>query len=352
MSISRKTWGEVNGSTVYLYTLTNANGVRMKVTNYGARVVSLQVPDRTGKLADVVLGYSTLAEYLQDSPYFGAACGRYANRIAKGKFTLDGKTSRLAVNNGPNHLHGGLVGYDKRLWNAGETQTAAGPALVFHLVSPAGDEGYPGTLDIVMTYTLTNDNVFQIDYQATTDQATVVNLTHHGYFNLAGRGTILDHELTLKADAFTPTDQTLIPTGEIRPVAGTPLDFRKPARIGARIQADYEPLRFGKGYDHNFILSGKPGKAGQPRLAAKLKDPVSGRAMEVWTTEPAIQVYTGNWIADGLKGKNRRTYGANAGVALETQHYPDSPNQPAFPSTVLRPGKTYTQVTAYKFLAE
>jgi aldose 1-epimerase len=351
MSISRKAWGELNGDKVYLYTLTNASGVRMTVTNYGARVVSLQVPDRFGKLEDVVLGYSTLAGYLQDPPYFGAACGRYANRIAKGRFKLAGKTCKLAVNNGPNHLHGGIVGYDKRLWNVAEKQTAAGPALVCHLVSPAGEEGYPGTLDVIMTYTLTQDNAFRIDYRATTDQETVVNLTHHGYFNLAGqgRGTILDHELTLAADAFTPTEKNLIPTGEIRPVAGTPLDFRKPKKIGARINADYEPLVFGKGYDHNFVLNGKAGKL---RIAARLKDPASGRAMEVWTTEPAIQVYTGNWIDAGLKGKNRRSYGPNAGVALETQHYPDSPNQPSFPSTVLLPGGTYTQTTVYKFLAE
>jgi aldose 1-epimerase len=351
MSISRKQWGEWNGSTVYLYTLTNDHGVKLKVTNYGGRVVSLQVPDRTGRLADVVLGYSTFAEYLQDAPYFGAACGRCANRIAKGRFKLDGKTYKLAVNNGPNHLHGGIVGYDKRLWSVGEKQTAAGPALVLNLLSQDGDEGYPGTLDVIMTYTLTHDNGFRIDYKATTDQATVVNLTHHGYFNLAGQGqgTILGHELTLAADAFTPTDKTLIPTGELRSVAKTPLDFRKPQLIGARIAADYEPLVFGKGYDHNFVLNGP---AGTLRFAAKLKDPVSGRAMEVWTTEPAIQVYTGNWIAAGLKGKNRRTYGPHAGVALETQHYPDSPNQPAAPSTVLRPGGIYAQTTLYKFQAE
>lgn len=351
MTISKQTWGKLNGRPVHLYTLTNAAGIRMAVTSYGARVVSLSVPDRQGRMEDVVLGYETLDEYLHDSPYFGAPCGRYANRIAHGKFTLDGAGYELAANNGPNHLHGGITGYDKRIWEVAEKHSPEGDALSFHLVSPDGEEGYPGTLDVVMTYTLTPDNTFRIDYKATTDKPTVINLTHHSYFNLAGQGNgkILDHELMIAAAAFTPTDATSIPTGELRPVAGTPMDFRQPTRIGARIGADYEPLVFGRGYDHNWCLDGQAGKL---RQAAKLKDPASGRTMEVWTTEPGIQVYTGNWIAEGLKGKNGRSYGERAGVALETQHYPDSPNKTAFPSTVLRPGQVYSQTTLYKFAAE
>lgn len=351
MTISKQAWGKLNGRPVHLYTLANAAGLRMAVTDYGARVVSLSVPDRQGRLEDVVLGYETLGEYLHDGPYFGAPCGRYANRIAHGKFSLDGAGYELATNNGPNHLHGGITGYDKRIWEVAQKSGPEGDALVFHLVSPDGEEGYPGTLDIVMTYTLTPDNALRIDYKATTDKPTVLNLTHHSYFNLAGQGNgqILDHELTIAAAAFTPTDATSIPTGEIRPVAGTPMDFRQPTRIGARIGADYEPLAFGRGYDHNWCLDGQ---AGTLRRAAKLKDPASGRTMEVWTTEPGIQVYTGNWIAEGLKGKGGRNYGERAGVALETQHYPDSPNKPAFPSTVLRPGQAYSQTTLYKFMAE
>ena len=337
---------------VQLYTVTNANGLRMDVTNYGAIIVRLYVPDRDGKLDDVVLGFDTLAEYGPDSPYFGAVVGRYGNRIADGKFTLDGKTYTLAKNNTPNgvpvHLHGGVVGFDKVLWQ-GEPVTKDGtPGVKLTYTSRDGEEGYPGNLTVTVHYWLTNNNELKITYAATTDKATPLNVTQHTYFNLLGAGvdTILGHEVTLDASHFTPTDKGLIPTGEIAPVEGTPFDFRKAHKIGARIDADHEQLKLGGGYDHNWVLDKKGDGLAR---AALVYEPTTGRQIEVLTTEPGIQFYAGNFLDGTIKGKQGRTYVYRGGLCLETQHYPDSPNQPNFPSTILRPGKTYESTTIYRF---
>jgi aldose 1-epimerase len=347
--ITTKAYGKTAaGTPVNLYTLTNSNGIEATITNYGGIVVSLKTPDRRGTMADIVLGYETLDEYLKDSRFFGALVGRYGNRIAKGRFTLDGREYTLARNNGENALHGGLKGFNKVVWTAKPVTRKEGPALELTYVSKDGEEGYPGTLTATVVYTLTDANELRIDYQAKTDKPTVVNLTNHSYFNLGGQGEgdILKHEVMLNADRFTPVDSTLIPTGELRPVEGTPFDFRKPMSIGARIEANDEQIRFGKGYDHNFVLNGQ---AGTLRLVARVTEPSSGRVLEVSTTEPGVQFYTGNFLDGTARGKGGKVYNFRYGFCLETQHFPDSPNKPSFPSTVLRPGETYTSTTVYKF---
>ena len=349
-TITREPFGTApDGEAVELVTLTNARGVELRAMTYGAIIVSLKVPDRAGQFGDVVLGYDSLAGYVTSSPYFGAVVGRYGNRIAKGKFTLDGTPYTLAVNNGPNALHGGLKGFDKVVWSADTMRTPAGVGIRFSYVSKDGEEGYPGTLTTTVTYTLTDSNEVRIAYEATTDKATPVNLTQHTYFNLAGRGDVLAHVLTLNADRFTPVDSTLIPTGELAPVTGTPFDFTAPHAIGERIGADHQQLKFGGGYDHNFVLTrSDTGLA----LAAVLKEPSSGRTLEVRTTEPGVQFYSGNFLDGTLTGKGGMVYAHRTGLCLETQHYPDSPNQTAFPSTILQPGETYRSRTVWRFGVE
>jgi aldose 1-epimerase len=339
------------GENVSLYTLSNARGMRVAVTNYGGTVVSIHAPDRDGRTADVVLGYVALDGYLKASPYFGSIVGRYANRIAKGRFTLDGRTYTLATNNGENALHGGKKGFDKVVWQARPSTTPAGPAVTLSYTSPDGEEGYPGTLKAEVTYTLTDDNELRIDYAATTDKPTVVNLSNHSYFNLGGpdERDILSHLLTIDADRYTPVDPTLIPTGQLAPVEGTPFDFRKPTPIGSRIEADDEQLRRGRGYDHNFVLNGEAGKL---RPVVRLAHGPSGRVMEILTTEPGVQFYSGNFLDGSITGKGGKVYVRRAGLCLETQHYPDSPNHQAFPSTVLRPGERYRSTTIYRFTTE
>ena len=344
--ISVKPFGETtDGTAVSLYTLSNNKGAEVGICNYGGLVIFLKVPDRQGRLGDVVLGYDALADYLKDSPYFGALIGRYGNRIAKGKFTLDGKEYTLAVNNGPNALHGGRKGFDKVVWETRLLASLEGPSLELRYVSKDGEEGYPGNLSVMTVYTLTEDNALRIEYTATTDKPTVVNLTHHSYFNLAGGGDILSHQVMLPADKFTPVDNTLIPTGELRPVDGTPFDFRKATTIGARIGQDDEQLKFGNGYDHNWVIN-KP--MGQLGLMARVSEPSSGRVMEVWSTEPGLQFYSGNFLDGKVVGKSGKAYGRRGALCLEAQHFPDSPNQPGFPPVVLRPGQTYRQTTVYR----
>jgi aldose 1-epimerase len=337
-----------DGTPVDLYVLTNAKGMTTKVTNYGAILTELDVPDRDGKFADVVLGFDDLKGYLGTHPYFGATVGRVANRIAKGKFTLKGKTYHLAVNNGPNALHGGKKGFDKVVWKAEPLRAADGAAVKFTYRSPDGEEGYPGNLTASVTYTLTDDNELKIDYRAMTDQATPVNLTNHSYFTLAGpaSGDVLGHEVMLAADRYTPVDDTLIPTGEIKSVKGTPLDFTQSTRIGARIaQVKGDP----GGYDHNFVLK-KEGK--ELALAARVYEPRTGRVLEMFTTEPGVQFYTGNFLDGSIRGKGGVVYKKHQGFCLEAQHFPDSVNHASFPSVILEPGKTYTQTTVYKFSAK
>lgn len=336
------------GENVDLYTLRNIHGVEARITNYGGIVVSLKVPDRKGKFDDVVLGFNDFEPYLTNGPYFGALIGRYGNRIAKGRFTLSGVEYKLAVNNGENHLHGGIKGFDKVIWTGSETKTKAGPAVVLTYLSKDSEEGYPGNIQVRVVYTLTNDDELKIDYSATTDKDTVINLTHHSYFNLAGEGNgdILNHVLTINANRFVPTDAGSIPTGELRKVAGTPFDFLKATAIGARINQDDEQLKLGNGYDHTFAINGR---AGTLRLAATASDPTSGRVMQVWTTEPGVQFYTGNFLDGTLTGKSGKLYQRRFGFCLETQHFPDSPNHPSFPTTTLKKGATYRSTTIYKF---
>jgi len=337
-----------SGEEIQIYTLKNQNGLEARIMTYGGVVVSLKTPDRSGKLADVVLGFDGLEGYAKGCPYFGAIVGRYGNRIGGAKFTLDGKTYTLAANNGPNHLHGGLVGFDKKVWSV---KSADDSSVVLALVSPDGEEGYPGTLSVTVTYTVTDANELKIHYEATTDKPTVCNLTNHSYFNLkdAGASPILDHEILINADRFTPVDATLIPTGELRPVEGTPFDFRAAHKIGERIEADNEQLRFGGGYDHNFVLN-RTGDGLEP--AARVTEPVTGRVMEVLTTEPGVQFYTGNFLDGTLTGKGGVAYQKRSAFCLETQHFPDSPNKPSFPSVTLRPGEKYDTTTVYRFSAE
>jgi aldose 1-epimerase len=352
MNVDKQAFGQTaDGIPVDLYTLSNDNGMTCAITNYGGIIVSLLVPDRDGNLADVVLGFDTLEEYLDHNPFFGCIVGRYGNRIAQARFTLDGVEYTLAQNDGRNSLHGGAKGFDKVVWDAQAVQGEGTVGLKLTHTSPDGDEGYPGNLAMTVLYTLTNKNKLKIDYTATTDKTTVVNLTNHSYFNLAGAGagTILDHELMINADRFTPVDDTLIPIGELRPVEGTPLDFRQSTAIGARIEQDDEQLRLGGGYDHNWVVNGE---AGTKRLAARAYEPTSGRVLEVYTTEPGIQFYCGNFLPKSMPGKGGQTYVWRGGFCLETQHYPDSPNQPSFPSTTLKPGETYSTTTVLKFSAQ
>ncbi|MCA9119485.1 MAG: galactose mutarotase [Planctomycetales bacterium] len=346
MSITKTSFGKTeDGQEIDLYTCTNANGLVVKLTNYGAIVVSVETPDRDGKLANITLGFDRLDGYLQRHPYFGATVGRYCNRIAKGKFTLDGREYTLATNNGENHLHGGDAGFDKQVWKAEEVNTDAGVGVRFSRRSVDGEEGYPGNLDVTATYTLTNANELHMEFTAQTDKATPCNLTNHNYWNLAGAGsgTNENHELQLEADKYLPVDDGLIPTGELADVKGTPLDFSSPHKIGERLkEIDADPV----GYDHCYVLRSQDGSMA---LAARVKEPSTGRVMEIYTTQPGIQLYSGNFLDGSESGGGFNQYGA---FCLETQHYPDSPNQPSFPTTILKPGETYKQTTVHKFSVE
>jgi aldose 1-epimerase len=339
--------------SIKLYTLENESGMTVRVTNYGAIITSIIVPDRNGKRADVALGYDRVEDYINavDKPYFGAVVGRYGNRIAKGEFTLDGETYSLLQNNGENHLHGGAIGFDKVVWAVDEY--VEGKSLTLSYLAKDKEEGYPGNLELIIVYTLADDNSLVVDYHATTDKATPINVTQHTYFNLKGegQGTILDHKLMLNAKTFTPVDESLIPTGEMPAVAGTPFDFTTAKAIGRDIDQQNEQLVFGLGYDHNWILN-KDGKEGELSLAAQVHEPSSGRVMEIYTTEPGIQFYCGNFLDGRLKGKSGKPYVHRGGFCLETQHFPDSPNQPNFPSTILKPGETYESKTVFKFSAK
>ncbi len=341
-----------SGQSAQLFTLKNAHGIEVQLTNYGGIITSLKTPDRAGRFSDIVLGYDNLAAYVANSPYFGAIVGRYANRIARGHFTLDGTTYTLAVNNGPNSLHGGLRGFDKVVWKARPFQNQEGQGVALDYTSPDGEEGYPGTLHATVTYTLTADNRLIVDYHATTDKATPINLSQHSYWNLAGNASrdILGHVLTINADATTPVDSTLIPTGEIASVDGTPFDFRTPTAIGARIdQRQNTQIRYGNGYDHNWVLNRGGAAPDALVFAARVVEPTSGRTMEISTTEPGLQFYSGNFLDGTITGKGGAVYKFRYGLALETQHYPDSPNHPNFPSTILRPGQEYRSRTVFKF---
>jgi len=344
MSANEETFGQTSdGRGINLYTLTNTNGLKARITNYGAILVSLEVPDRNGRLADITLGFDALEGYLKGHPYFGATVGRYANRIGKARFVLDGVEYKLAANNGENHLHGGIKGFDKVVWKPEDLRADDNEALVkMSYVSEDGEEGYPGNLACTVTYALTKDNELKMSYEAETDKTTVVNLTNHSYFNLAGQGTgdILGHELKLNADKYTPVDEGLIPTGEIRSVKDSPMDFTLPMSIGSRIK------QVGNGYDHNYVLNSGGGSLA---WAARAYEPTSGRIMEIHTTEPGVQLYTGNFLDGSLTGKAGKAYKKHYAFCLETQHFPDSPNKPNFPSVVLQPGQKYTSVTVHKF---
>lgn len=338
-TVTKAPYGKTaDGAAVEIFTLRNSAGAEARIITYGGTVVSLKVPDREGKLGDVVIGLPSLADYESQKFYLGALIGRYANRIAKGKFTLGGKTFELATNNGENHLHGGVRGFDRVVWTATGFVDRGRANLKLTYISKDGEEGYPGTLNVEVTYSLTETNELKVAYVATSDKDTVCNLTQHSYFNLHGSGDILDHQLMINADRFTPTDAGSIPTGELRSVKGTPFDFLSPTAIGKWIGADDEQLRFGRGYDHNWVLN-KKGR--ETSLAAKLSDPVSGRLMEVWTTEPGLQFYSGNFLEGALAYRS--------GLCFEAQAFPDSPNRPDFPSAVLKKGETYRQTTVYKF---
>jgi len=344
----KEPFGKVGGEAVDLYTMTNDKGLVVKVTNYGGIVVSFIVPNRDGKMDDIVLGYNDVDSYVKNNPYFGAIIGRYGNRIGKAKFSLNGKEYKLIANDGENSLHGGKKGFDKVIWDAKEVNNKDAVGVEFSYLSKDGEQGYPGNLKTTVAYWLTNDNEFKIEYTATTDKPTIINLTHHSYWNLAGEGfDILDHELTINADKYTPVDKGLIPTGKLLTVEGTPMDFRKLTAIGSRIDNDFEQLKLGKGYDHNWVLKQK--KEGEMTLAAILYDPKSGRLMNVTTTEPGIQFYSGNFLDGTITGKSGKPYKFRTGLCLETQHFPDSPNKPNFPSVVLKPGEIYKTITIYKF---
>ncbi len=347
MDITKKQFGTTpDGEAVDIYTLVNTNGCEVAITNYGGIVVSLTAPDKNGQMGDVVLGYNTLNEYVENSPFFGALIGRYGNRIAKGKFELKGQEYTFAINNGPNHLHGGPKGYDKVVWDAKEIKEADAVGLELTYLSKDGEEGYPGNLSVTVKYLWTNDNELKIEYSATTDKTTVVNLTNHSYFNLACKGDILSHELMIDADKFTPSDENQIPTGELSDVKGTPFDFTSPTKIGARINEDDEQLKYGFGYDHNFVLNDSDGSL---RLIATVYEPTIGRLMEVLSTEPGVQFYSGNHLNETMISKDGSPYKTRYGFCLETQHYPDSPNHPEFPTTTLEPGQKYSTTTVYKF---
>lgn len=338
--------GKVEGKEVKMYVLANNKGAEATVINYGAKIVSLSIPDKNGKLTDVVLGHNNLDEYLSsEEAYFGAVCGRTGNRIAKGKFTLDGETYHLAINNGPNNLHGGLKGFNAVVWDAKQTDART---LELTYLSKDGEEGFPGNLDVKITYRLTNDNVFEIDYEATADKATILNLTNHSYFNLSGEGdvSINDHMLVMHASNYLPTDDTAIPYGNPETVKGTPFDFTTEHSIGERIENDFEQLHFGKGYDHTFVLDKGDGELA---LAVECYSPKTGIKMDISTTEPGVQVYTGNWMSGNFEGKHGHRYPARAAVCFETQHFPDSINKPEYPSVILRPGKVFKSRTIHKF---
>lgn len=340
-----------DGTTVYVYTLKSTNGMEARITNYGGILVSLKVPDKSGKLADIVLGYDSVSQYIDKSPYFGAIIGRYGNRIGKAKFVLNKHEYTLAANDGPNTLHGGVKGFDKVLWNIDDAHSKSGKSLALSYLSKDGEEGFPGNLSVEVVYTLTDNNELRIDYNATTDKPTVVNLTHHSYFNLAGAGNgdILNHELYLDADKFTPVDATLIPTGELSDVKGTPMDFTQPIAIGKRINDKNQQLKYGIGYDFNWVLNKNDHEL---KLAARVDEKTSGRIMEVYTTEPGIQFYSGNFLDGTITGKEGKKYQHRYGFCLESQHFPDSPNKPGFPSTELDPGQKYSSTTIYKFLTK
>jgi len=343
-SITHEAFGKMpDGASVEIYTLRNSHGMEVRIMTYGGTVVSLKVPDKDGKLADVVLGYDNLNSYLRNGSYFGALIGRYGNRIAKGKFTLDGHEYTLPVNNAPNTLHGGPQGFDKVVWTARPTTTADGAVLELTYLSKDGEQGFPGNLLVKATYTVTEKNELSLQFTATTDKDTVVNLTHHSYFNLRGTNNVLDHLLYINADKFTPVDRSLIPTGDLKPVEGTPFDFRTPIAIGTHIKDDNEQLKFGNGYDHNWVINKKEGLA----LAARVTDPVSGRVMEVLTTSPGLQFYTGNYLSG--TGKYGWAYQPHDSYCFEPQGFPDSPNHPDFPTTELKSGQTYTNTIIYKF---
>jgi aldose 1-epimerase len=348
-NLTKRSFGSLpSGEQISLYSFTNGNGVGASVTNFGGRVVMLLVPDRNGELEDVALGFDDLAGYLAKNPYFGALVGRYANRIAGAQFVLDGQTYKLAANDDSNSLHGGIKGFDKVVWNASETSLDGAPALELRYRSPDGEDGYPGNLDVRVIYQLTEGNELRIEYFAQTDRKTVLNLTNHSYFDLSGQGNgnVVDHVVTIHADRFTPVDQNLIPTGELKSVEGTPFDFRQPTRIGERIDEKNEQLKLGIGYDHNFVLN----RTGDGlTLAARAAEPNSGRVLEVFTTQPGLQFYTGNHLDGSVQGKGGVTYGFRTGFCLETQHFPDSPNHPEFPSTELAPGQEYRATTLFRF---
>ena len=350
-TITRKSAGQApSGQAVSVYTLTNSHGSQVKITNFGGTVMSIQVPDRQGKLGDVVLGYDSPSRYFTNpgGTYFGALIGRYANRIAKGKFTLDGKTYQIAINNPPNSLHGGKVGFNQKVWTAAPVRMAHGVGLALHLLSPNGDENFPGALSVKVVYTFTDDNALKIDYTATTNKDTVVNLTNHSYFNLngAGSGPILDNRVMINANRYTPMDKTSIPLGPLSPVAGTPFDFRRPTAIGARINQPNQQLENGHGYDHNFVLN-RHGSG--LSLAARVYAPRTGRVLTVYTTQPGVQLYTGNFLDGTLHGKGGKAYVRRSALCLETQHFPDSPNKPNYPTTTLKPGQVFHQTTVYQF---
>jgi len=346
-SVTSEPWGQTKaGQAVELYTLRNAKGMEAKITTYGGIIVSLTAPDRDGHFADVVLGMNSLAEYEAGHPFFGAITGRFANRIAKAKFTLDGKEHVLAANNGTNSLHGGVKSFDKVVWAARPVQGDLGPALELNYLSPDGEEGFPGNLAVTARYTVTEDNGLRLDFSATTDKKTIVNLTHHSYFNLAGKGDILGHQVLLNAKHFTPVDASLIPTGELRPVAGTPFDFTLSTAVGARVDNDDDQLRLGCGYDHNWVID-KP--LGQLGLVGRVCEAGSGRVMEVLSTEPGAQLYTGNYLDETITGKRGWKYGKRAALCIEPQHYPDTANQAGFPPATLSPGDTYRNTIIYKF---
>jgi len=348
--ISRHPFGTTtDGTPVDLYTLKNSQGAEAKISNYGGIVVSIKVPDRKGKFGDVVLGYDDLEGYLKRHPYFGAMVGRYANRIAKGRFKLNGQEYSLPINNGPNSLHGGNNGFDKKVWEPRILATPDGAGLQLRYLSKDGEEGFPGNLSVMAVYTLMEDNGLRLDLTATTDKETVVNLTQHSYFNLAGKGNILKHVVMIPADKFTPTDRGLIPTGELRSVEGTPFDFRRPTPIDARIDEDDEQLKFAGGYDQNCVINKPPDQLG---LCARVKEPTTGRVLEVLSTQPGLQFYTGNFLDGSLTGKGWWAYQRRDGFCMEPEHFPDSPNQPSFPSTVLKPGEVYKQTIIYRFGVE
>jgi aldose 1-epimerase len=349
--VKKQAYGKMpDGTPVDLYTLTNANGMKAEIITYGGAVVSLTAPDRNGKYADVVLGMDSLDGYRSQTAFFGALIGRYGNRIGHARFSLDGKQYRLPKNDGDNTLHGGPQGFDKRVWKAGPATRPDGEALELTYVSKDGEEGFPGTLTAKVVYTLTAKNELKIDYTATSDKDTVINLTNHSYFNLAGQGEgdVLRHEVTINADSFTPVDAGLIPTGELKPVKGTPFDFTRATAIGTRIGQNDQQLKFGRGYDHNWVLN--KGNGGLTK-AAEVYEPTTGRVMEVWTTEPGLQFYTGNFLDGTVRGKGGKAYPHRGAFCMETQHFPDSPNKPSFPSTELKPGSTYGSETVYRFSA-